>query len=189
MELLLGSKSPRRKELLLSLEFDFKVVHINVEESFPNSLKAMDVAKYLAVKKANAYKGLKPSQVLLTADTTVVVGDTILNKPQSREDAVVMLKALSNKTHAVITGFCLKSLEKQLETEVTTNVTFGNLNPKQIDHYLETYQPFDKAGAYGIQEWIGHVGVSSLEGSYTNVVGLPTFEVYHLLKTEFNFGI
>lgn len=189
MELLLGSKSPRRKELLLSLECDFKVVHIDVEESFPDSLKASDVATYLAVKKANAYKGLKPDQVLLTADTTVVVGNTILNKPQSREDAVAMLSALNNNTHAVITGFCLKSLEKQCKTAVTTNVTFGKLSSEQIDYYIETYQPYDKAGAYGIQEWIGHIGVSALEGSYTNVVGLPTFEVYHLLKKEFNFGI
>lgn len=188
MNLLLGSKSPRRKELLDAMGIRFKLVDLNVEESYSETLRAEKVAEFLAEKKAKSYLKLIKDEILLTADTTVVVDQTILNKPNNESEAVSMLEKLSDKTHQVITGICVRSLNQIVKRSVTTRVTFRKLQKDEIIHYVKTFKPYDKAGAYGIQEWIGHVGVKSLEGSYNNVVGLPTYDVYEILTKRFNFS-
>jgi septum formation protein len=183
MKLILGSKSPRRKELLAGLGFDFEVRTKETDESFPAEMKPRDVALYIASKKAaELVSELTESELLICADTVVIIDSTILGKPESREEAIGMLLALSGKTHFVITGVVLVSLKKEVRLSVATSVVFNSLGLEEIENYIDTYQPFDKAGSYGIQEWIGYAAIERIEGSYTNVVGLPTHEVYQALK-------
>ena len=172
---ILASNSPRRKELLAGLGLDFEVRVIDgIDESYPASLPAADVAQYIAEKKAAAYKpSLKADELIITADTVVIVGDDILGKPKDEADAVRMLRAISGRAHQVTTGVCLLTSGKQRSFSVTTDVTFKLLTDDEIHHYIKNYHPFDKAGAYGIQEWIGYIGVTGLNGSYYNVMGLP----------------
>ena len=185
MPLILSSNSPRRKELLAGLDIPFEVRVIeDIDESYPDSLPTGEIAEYIAQKKAAAYE-VGNDEVLITADTIVVLDDQILGKPADAEEAKLMLRSLSGKTHHVITGVCLKSRDQQHHFSVISEVTFKTLAEEEISYYVETYKPFDKAGAYGIQEWIGYIGVTGLSGSYFNVMGLPVQRIYEELK-KFN---
>ena len=185
MPLILSSNSPRRKELLAGLDIPFEVRVIeDIDESYPDNLPAGEIAEYIAQKKAAAYK-VGNDEVLITADTIVVLDDQILGKPADAEEAKQMLRSLSGKTHHVITGVCLKSRDQQHHFSVISEVTFKTLAEDEISYYVENYKPFDKAGAYGIQEWIGYIGVTGLSGSYFNVMGLPVQRIYEELK-KFN---
>lgn len=181
--LILASKSPRRQELLKGLGFDFEVRTKEIDEDYSESLKRGEIPLYLSKKKAEAFKDeLKANEILITSDTVVCLGDSVFNKPETPEEAIAMIQALSGKSHEVITGVCLTSVNKQSAFIDTTTVTFSNLDQSEIEYYVEVYKPFDKAGAYGIQEWIGYVGIEKIEGSYFNVVGLPTQKLYVELK-------
>lgn len=173
--IILASNSPRRKELLSGLGVDFSVyVKTGIDESYPSSLPVLEVAEYIAAEKADAYKNdLQENQLVITADTTVVLGSVIYGKPKDENEARCMLRSLSGLTHHVVTGVCLTSKEKQRRFSVRTDVTFKQLSEAEIEYYVSRYHPFDKAGAYGIQEWIGYIGVTSINGSYYNVMGLP----------------
>ena len=185
MKIILASNSPRRKELLGGLGVDFEVkVLKGVDESYPESLSATDVAEYIAAEKAAAYT-VKDDELLITADTVVIVGRDILGKPADAADACGMLRELSGKTHQVVTGVCLTTSKEQRRFSVTTDVTFKQLSDAEINHYVDKYKPYDKAGAYGIQEWIGYIGVTALSGSYYNVMGFPVQRVYEELTTHF----
>lgn len=185
MPLILSSNSPRRKELLAGLDIPFEVRVIeDIDESYPDSLPTGEIAEYIAQKKAAAYE-VGNDEVLITADTIVVLDDQILGKPADAEEAKQMLHSLSGKTHHVITGVCLKSCDQQHHFSVISEVTFKTLAEEEINYYVETYKPFDKAGAYGIQEWIGYIGVTGLSGSYFNVMGLPVQRIYEELN-KFN---
>lgn len=185
MPLILSSNSPRRKELLAGLDIPFEVRVIeDIDESYPDSLPTGEIAEYIAQKKAAAYE-VGNDEVLITADTIVVLDDQILGKPADAEEAKLMLRSLSGKTHHVITGVCLKSRDQQHHFSVISEVTFKTLAEDEISYYVENYKPFDKAGAYGIQEWIGYIGVTGLSGSYFNVMGLPVQRIYEELK-KFN---
>ncbi len=185
--IILGSGSPRRKELLAGLGLHFEVlVRKGISEEYPNELKAEDVAQYIAEEKMLAYTDLLQGNTLvITADTVVISGAEILGKPQDEDNAKCMLNKLSGKTHQVTTGVCIATAQKKICFHVTTDVTFKSLTQEEIDFYVANYRPFDKAGAYGIQEWIGYIGVTSLKGSYFNVMGLPVQRIYQTLKDEF----
>ena len=180
----LASNSPRRKELLAGLGLDFEVRIIkDIDESYPASLPASEVAQYIAEKKAAAYKPtLQPDELIITADTVVIVGDDILGKPKDEADAVRMLREISGRTHQVTTGVSLLTATQQRSFSVTTDVAFKELTDEEIQHYVTQYRPFDKAGGYGIQEWIGYIGVTGLHGSYYNVMGLPVQRIYTELQ-------
>lgn len=187
MKIILASNSPRRRELLAGLGVDFEVkVKDGVDESYPSSLQALDVAEYISRRKAEAYE-IGAGEVLITADTVVVVDNDILGKPHGEADARRMLHEISGRTHQVVTGVTIRSAEKRRSFSVTTDVTFKALADSEIDYYITRYRPFDKAGAYGIQEWIGYIGVTALSGSYYNVMGLPVQRVYQELVS--NFGL
>lgn len=189
-KIILASNSPRRRELLSGLDVDFTVkVLPDVDESYPSDLDAYDTAQYIAHKKAEAHRSLleDADTLVLTADTVVIVtaDDSkaeILGKPKDADDARRMLRLLSGKTHHVVTGVCLTTLDKQRQFSVTTEVTFKDLSDTEIDYYISHYRPFDKAGAYGIQEWIGYVGCTGLKGSYYNVMGLPVQRIYEEMQ-------
>ena len=207
MRLILASNSPRRKELLAGLGIPYDVLVIKgIDESYPDNLPANEVAEYIARKKAKAYVNnnennsslftlplgsaaftkasgrLKESSLLLTADTIVVCDGEILGKPRDAEDACSMLRKLSGKTHQVYTGYCLQKGDKTVSGTVCSDVTFKELSDEEITHYVNEYKPFDKAGAYGIQEWIGYIGITGIRGSYYNVMGLPVQRIYEELK-------
>lgn len=186
--IILSSNSPRRKELLAGLDLDFEVRVIpGIDESYPEDMPVGEIAEYIASKKADAYKSLiKGNDLVLTADTVVILGDKVLGKPANLDDAKGMLRLLSGKTHHVITGVCLMTKDKQRHFSVVTDVSFKELSDAEIDYYVERYKPLDKAGAYGIQEWIGHIGVTSIAGSYFNVMGLPVQRIYTELQNFFN---
>ena len=185
INIILASNSPRRKELLggLGVDFEGKVLK-GVDESYPESLSAPDVAEYIAAEKAAAYT-VKDDELLITADTVVIVARDILGKPADAADACGMLRELSGKTHQVVTGVCLTTSKEQRRFSVTTDVTFKQLSDAEINYYVDKYKPYDKAGAYGIQEWIGYIGVTALSGSYYNVMGFPVQRVYEELTTHF----
>ena len=182
--IILASNSPRRRELLAGLNLDFEVkVLPDIDESYPDNLPVAEVAGYIARKKTVPYCALiGESDLVITADTVVIVGDEVLGKPKDVEDARRMLQLISGKTHQVITGVCLLTTDKEHSFSVTTDVTFKQLSADEIAYYIEHYKPFDKAGAYGIQEWIGYVGVTSINGSYFNVMGLPVQRLWEELK-------
>ena len=182
--IILASNSPRRKELLAGLGLPFEVrVLDGIDESYPHDLPVSEVALYIAGLKADAYRSTMVSnELIITADTVVIVDDVILGKPQDEADAYRMLCKLSGCTHQVTTGVCLLTEKKERRFAVTTDVTFKQLTEEEIHHYISHYKPFDKAGAYGIQEWIGYIGVTGLRGSYYNVMGLPVQRIYQELK-------
>ena len=180
--IILASQSPRRKGLLSLLDIDFTVEVKSVDEIFPSDLKTADVAGYLAKLKASAFKTILKEQIIITADTVVILDDKILGKPKNEVESKTMLQSLSNRKHEVITGVCLKSATKTHTFSCTTNVFFKELSDAEIDYYIENYKPYDKAGSYGIQEWIGAIGITKIEGSYFNVVGLPIQELNEQLK-------
>lgn len=181
-KIILASGSPRRQQFLRDLQFDFEIRLKEVAEVYPDHLQGVEITNYLAQLKANAFEGsLNDHEVLLTSDTIVWFENKALGKPKDFEDAFAMLKAMSGKTHEVITSVCFKTNRKTETVFEVTKVTFKNLSDEVIHHYLENYKPFDKAGAYGIQEWIGLIGIAKIEGSYTNVVGMPTDVVFEYL--------
>ncbi|MBN8697083.1 MAG: septum formation protein Maf [Bacteroidetes bacterium] len=183
-KLILASKSPRRQFLLKELGLDFEVRTKEVDESFPDTLKAQEIPLYLCQKKADAFdEELNDNTIVITADTIVWVEGQVLNKPENYEDAVRMLQLLSGKMHEVYTGVCLKSKHKSKSFYALTKVYFKELSRQEIDYYINNYHPYDKAGSYGAQEWIGYIAVEKIEGSYFNVMGLPVRELYEeLLK-------
>lgn len=183
-KIVLGSNSPRRKELLVGLDIDFEVRAIpDMDESYPTSLKPEDIPVYIACKKAEAYKPMMAdNELLITADTIVWTFEKIMGKPASRAEAVSMLFALSDHVHEVITGVCLTTKHKKVEFSVASAVCFAKLSAREVDYYIEKYRPYDKAGAYGIQEWIGYIGVEAINGSFYNVMGLPVQRLYQELK-------
>ena len=184
-KIILASKSPRRRELLAGLDLDFEVKVIpGIAENYPDSLPSVRIPQYIAAEKAEAYKGsIAPDEVLITADTVVILNDEIMGKPKDDAQAREMLHKLSGKTHQVTTGVCLTTVSSQKQFHVTSHVTFKLLSDDEIDYYVSHYHPLDKAGAYGIQEWIGYVGVTRLEGSFFNVMGLPVQRIWEELKT------
>ena len=185
MKLILSSNSPRRKELLAGLDIPFEVRVIKgIDESFPNDLPTDEIAEFVSKKKAAAY-AVAEDEIVITADTIVVLDGEVLGKPRDLDDATAMLRHLSGRTHRVITGVTLKNQVKQTSFSVVSEVTFKSLSDDEISYYVHRYQPLDKAGAYGIQEWIGYVGVTSLSGSYFNVVGFPVQRIYEVLRKEF----
>jgi septum formation protein len=181
-KLILASKSPRRQYLLKELGLDFIVHTKEVDESFPDNLKAQEIPLYLCQKKADAFdEALADNTIVITADTIVWIDGQVLNKPENFNDAVRMLKLLSGKKHEVYTGVCLKSKDKTISFYSLTNVYFKVLSQEEIEYYINNFNPYDKAGAYGAQEWIGYIAVEKIEGSYFNVMGLPVRELYEEL--------
>ena len=183
-KVILASASPRRRELLAGLGVDFTIDTGNTfEEVIPDGLPQPQVPEYMAKGKSHGFhRELQSDEIIITADTMVLCEDEIMGKPKDREDAVRMIEKLQDNTHTVYTGVCIRSLEKEVSFTVATDVRFGNLTPDEISYYIDTCKPFDKAGAYGVQEWIGYAAIKGLEGSYFNVVGLPVHRLYHELK-------
>lgn len=182
-KLILASGSPRRQQFFKDLDLDFEIRLKEIEEVYPPELKASAITDYLAELKASAFEGeLQPNEILITSDTIVWHNDKALGKPKDEADAFSILKSLSNTTHDVITSVCFKTTSETTVLSELTKVTFNELSDEAIYYYLENYKPYDKAGAYGIQEWIGFIGVSKIEGSYANVMGMPTDKVYEYLS-------
>jgi septum formation protein len=178
-KIILASGSPRRQEFFKNLDIDFEIRLKEIKEIFPKQLQSLAITDYLAKLKASAFEGdLLENELLITSDTLVWLNNEALGKPKDFNDAFAMLQKLSNQTHEVITSVCFKTKYKTEIVNDITKVTFGTLSDDAIQYYLENYKPFDKAGSYGIQEWIGLVGITKVDGSYTNVVGLPTEKVY-----------
>lgn len=182
--LILASKSPRRQELLKGLEVHFEIRTREIDESWPSEMDRSKVAEFVAGKKADAFADeLEPNDVLITSDTTVYLEGDILEKPVDRADALRMLTALNGKTHTVYTGVCIQGQGRRVSFTDATHVTFAELTPEELSHYVDVYKPYDKAGAYGAQEFMGYVGIEKLEGSYFNVMGLPLHRLYQELKS------
>ena len=184
-QVVLASKSPRRQELLRGMGVDFMVLTKEIVETYPADMPSEEVPVYLSKIKSLEFndRELPYDYLLITSDTVVICEGEILGKPKDKADAVRMLKLLSGKTHRVITAVVVRSAKKAEQFSVSSEVTFAQLDDEEIDYYIERYKPYDKAGAYGIQEWIGYVGISGLEGSFYNVMGLPTRKLYQCLKT------
>lgn len=182
-ELILSSKSPRRSQLLSEAGFKFVIKTKDTDESFSDELNVMDVAPFLAAKKMEeAIDLLEPNKIMLTADSVVIVDDIILNKPADYEEAMQMLRLLNNKSHIVVTGICLSDGTKKVVDKGISYVTFKNMTEEEMDFYVNTYKPYDKAGSYAIQEWIGHCKIEKIEGTYSNIMGLPVYLVYDILN-------
>ncbi|WP_026728730.1 Maf-like protein [Flavobacterium denitrificans] len=182
--LILASGSPRRQQFFKDLDLDFEIRLKDVEEIYPPELKAVEITDFLAELKANAFEGeLKENEILVTSDTIVWHKNKALGKPKNAEEAFEMIKSMSNATHDVITSVCFKTNTASTLLHDITKVTFNELSDEAILYYIENYKPYDKAGAYGIQEWFGFMAVAKVEGSYTNVMGLPTAKVYEYLST------
>ncbi len=181
--IILASGSPRRQQFFKDLALDFTIQVKEVEEIYPDHLKAEEISDYLAKLKASVFTNLKPKDILITSDTIVWHKNKALGKPKSNKEAIKMITSLSDDTHEVITSVCFKTTKQTLIVNHNTKVTFKKLTAEEIEYYVNTYTPLDKAGAYGIQEWIGFIGISHIEGSYFNVMGLPTHLVYETLMT------
>ena len=184
-KIILASGSPRRQQFLKDLDLDFEIRLKNIEEIYPDNLQGVEITNYLAQLKASAFeREIVANEILITSDTIVWLDGKALGKPKNYDDAFAILKSLSNKTHEVITSVCFKTIDKTETIFDITKVTFNAISDEAIHYYLENYKPFDKAGAYGIQEWIGLIGITRIDGSYTNVVGLPTEKVYQYLSND-----
>lgn len=183
-KLILASGSPRRQQLLRSAGFDFQLAaDLEVDENYPPEMQGAEIPEYLAIKKSEAYPGtLGDRDILVTADTIVLQGNRLLDKPRDAEVARSALRMLSGRSHYVYTGVCLRSAAKRSAFVAATEVRFGKLSEAEINYYIQQYKPYDKAGAYGIQEWIGYIGVEEIRGSYFNVMGLPVHMLYRELK-------
>ena len=182
--MILASNSPRREELLKGIDIDFEVKTLpDIDESYPNGLLKEEIAEFVATNKAKSYiSSLSEDEMLITADTIVLLDEKVFGKPINKEEAKQMLRTLSGKTHKVITGVCLTTTTKQSSFSATSNVEFGELTDSEIEYYVEHYSPLDKAGAYGVQEWIGYVAVKHIDGSYYNIMGLPIHRLYHEIR-------
>ena len=177
--IILASQSPRRKELLAGLGLQFSTISLDIDETFDrNEFKKEQITEYLSAKKAQAYTDIQANDLIITSDTTVWVDDESLEKAENREEAYEMIRKLSGKTHSVYTSVTIRSTEKEVTFSDETQVTFADLTDEEIYFYIDNYKPFDKAGAYGVQEWIGYIGVDNMNGSYFNVMGLPTHKLY-----------
>ena len=184
-KVILASNSPRRKELLAGLGVDYEVRTLpDVDESYPETLQGADIPLYIAKEKADAYVAMmQPGELMITADTIVWLDGKVLGKPRDREDALQMLRTLSGRTHEVFTGVCITTTDWQRSFTAQTEVRFATLSEEEIAYYVDNFQPMDKAGAYGVQEWIGFIGVENISGSYYNIMGLPVQKLYReLLK-------
>ena len=182
INIILASGSPRRQQFFKDMDLHYTIRLKEIEEIYPEHLQAEEITNFLAELKANAFENdLKENDILVTSDTIVWLKGKALGKPKDYNDAFKMLQELSNQTHEVITSVCLKSLDKTEVFHCVTKVTFSDLSDEAIRYYLDNYKPFDKAGSYGIQDWIGLIGISKIEGSYTNVVGLPTEMLFQKL--------
>lgn len=189
-KIILASGSPRRHQFFKDLDLDFEIRLKEVEEIYPPNLKAAQITNFLAQLKANAFKNeLVQNEILITSDTIVWHNEKALGKPKDYDDAFQILKSLSNARHEVITSVCFKTMHAEETIHEITSVTFSELSDDAIHYYLKNYQPFDKAGAYGIQEWIGLIGIVKIEGSYSNVVGLPTEKVYSYLTRNYVLNV
>lgn len=183
MKIILASKSPRRQQLLTDIGLHFEVKFFDVEESYPDSLSNTEIPVFLAELKAKPFEGiLMEDELVISADTIVCLGEDVLGKPDNEQEATEILLKLSGKKHQVITGVCLKSLNKQYSFYSVTDVFFKILSSEEIAYYIDNYKPFDKAGAYGIQEWIGYIGINRIEGSFYNVMGLPIQRIYEEIQ-------
>ena len=182
-KVLLASNSPRREELLRGIDIDFEIkVLPDIDESYPTDMPNEEVAEYVALKKARSYtNSLKEDELIITADTVVLLDNKIYGKPTNKKEAKEMLQNLSGKTHCVISGVCLTSTAKQTSFSVVSDVEFSTLTNQEIEYYINRYAPFDKAGSYGVQEWIGYIGVKQIRGSYFNIMGLPIQRLYREL--------
>lgn len=183
-KVILASNSPRRKELLSGLGIDYEVRTLpDVDESYPESLQGADIPLYISKEKADAYRALlQPGELMITADTIVWLDGRVLGKPKDREDALQMLRDMSGRTHEVFTGVCITTTDWQRSFAAQTEVRFAQLTEEEITYYVDCYQPMDKAGSYGVQEWIGFIGVENISGSYFNIMGLPVQRLYRELK-------
>jgi septum formation protein len=181
-KIILASGSPRRKELLSTCGFEFDVKTKNTDETHPEGIPQHLIPEFLAVKKAEAFLAEIKDEIIIAADTIVILNGKIYEKPTSKEDAIKMLEALSGNTHIVITGVCIMTKDEKIVFSETTEVRFAQITKSEIEFYVDSFKPFDKAGAYACQEWIGAIGIESFKGSYHNVVGLPTHKVYEILK-------
>jgi septum formation protein len=182
-DIILGSQSPRRKELLATLDIKFDTRVANIEEIYPDTTTNENVAAFLAeLKLSHLQKSQASNELIICSDTTVLVDHQILNKPKDKSEAALMLGLLSGKTHNVITAVAMASKQKQVVFQDETLVTFKTLNEAEIHYYLENYKPYDKAGSYGVQEWIGNIAITKMEGSFYTVMGLPTHLIYQALK-------
>ena len=183
-KVILASNSPRRKELLSGLGIDYEVRTLpDVDESYPESLQGADIPLYISQEKADAYRALlQPGELMITADTIVWLDGRVLGKPKDREDALQMLRDMSGRTHEVFTGVCITTTDWQRSFAAQTEVRFAQLTEEEITYYVDCYQPMDKAGSYGVQEWIGFIGVENISGSYFNIMGLPVQRLYRELK-------
>jgi septum formation protein len=182
INIILASGSPRRQQFFKEMDLHYTIRLKEIEEVYPEHLKGAEITNFLAELKASAFENeLEENDVLVTSDTIVWLNGKALGKPRDYDDAFKMLQQLANQTHEVITSVCLKSIDKIEIFHCVTKVTFADLSDEAIRYYLDNYQPFDKAGSYGIQDWIGLIGISNIEGSYTNVVGLPTEMLFHKL--------
>ena len=181
--IILGSASPRRKKLLEALGIKFSIKTTRKEESYPDNLEKKEIAEFLAKQKSDfILTELSGNYLLITADTIVVQNNKILHKPKDKEDSIRILQDLSGSNHKVISGVCIKSEKKEITFSSVTEVSFNDLSDEEIIYYIDNFKPFDKAGSYGIQQWIGYIGIKKINGSYNNVVGLPTNELYQKLK-------
>lgn len=180
--IILGSTSPRRQFLMKEAGYVFRIESPTHDEKFPHHMPAEMVPRYLAEEKAKAFLGKITNEIVITADTVVILGDRILNKPVDRADAIRMISQLAGKTHKVITAVCLLSSDKQDLFDDTTRVTFRKLNQQEIEYYIDSCQPYDKAGSYGAQDWLGMVGIEKITGSYFTVMGMPMHKVYTHLQ-------
>jgi len=181
MKLLLASQSPRRKELLSQLGYQFETVNIDVDESYPSDVLPQNIAEYVSEKKAAAFD-VAIDQILITSDTIVALDHKILLKPKNEEDAFAMLKSLSGKKHQVYTAFTIKTINSKISKTSKTDVEFSDMNGDEIRFYIDNYKPFDKAGSYGIQEWLGMAKIKNISGSFYSVMGFPADLVYEELK-------
>jgi septum formation protein len=182
--LVLASQSPRRRELLKGLDLEFTTCSVDADESFPAELKGADAVQYICKAKADAYRPfLEDKTIAITADTVVILDNKIIGKPKSHEEAFSMIRSLSGHVHEVITAVCIFSKEKCAEFYSSTEVHFSEITDEEIKYYIDKYKPFDKAGSYGVQEWIGYIGIEKIVGSYFNVMGLPVKRLYDELKT------
>jgi septum formation protein len=180
--IVLGSASPRRRDLLRAIINDFEIKVSDLNEEYPKGLKEKEICEFLAIQKSEVLSiKIKKNEILITADTIVIKGDQILNKPKNKTQAKEMLVSLSDSSHKVITSVCLRDQQKKLVFSSITKVFFKSLSDAEINYYVEKYKPLDKAGSYGIQEWIGMIGITKIEGSYFNVVGLPIAKLYQKL--------
>lgn len=182
-KLILASASPRRKTLLEGLDIQFEVRVKECDENYPDDIQLRDVARYLAQKKSEVYlEELQDKEIIICCDTTVLKDNDLLNKPNGAAEAKSMLQKLSGNQHEVITGVCIRSKEKNICFDVISKVWFNRLDEDEIDYYIEKYKPYDKAGSYGIQEWLGYIAIEKIEGSYYNIMGMPVHKIYEELK-------